>query len=64
MVWGKAGVVAVVDGGVGGLQMTGEGGAIEERTGEAVLLQALAEGMEACGIVGEIDGELLVLRLR
>jgi len=64
VVWGKAGVVALDDGGVGGLQMAGEGLAIEERSGGAVLLQALAEGLEAFGVVSEIDGEFLVLRLR
>jgi hypothetical protein len=61
VVRGEAGVVAVDDGGVGGLQMAGEGLAIEERSGEAVLLQAVAEGLEAFGVVSEIDGEFFKL---
>ena len=64
VVWGEAGVVAVDDGGVGGLQMAGEGRAIEERSGGAVLLQVLAERLEALRIVGKLDREFLVLGLR
>ena len=45
VVWGETGKVAVVDGGVGGLQVAGIGRAVEERSGGAVLLQVQAEGL-------------------
>ena len=44
--------------------MAGVGFAIEERSGEVVLLQVLSERMKTLRIVRQIDREFLVLRLR
>ena len=49
VVWRQAGLVAGVDGGVGGFEVAGEARRVEQGSGEAVVGELLAEGAEAGG---------------
>ena len=57
----EAGVVAGVHGGVGGFEVAGEAVGVEQGCGEAIAFEFFAQVLEACGVVGEFDGEALVI---
>ena len=57
----QAGGVALEHGGVGGFEVSGEALGVEQRRGQTIAVEFIAQEAEAFGVDGQLDGKCLVV---